>query len=124
MYITYTRYTYISTRQCLKGNVAVYKDLNIEFVAKKSLSRERSVILQLSHIAHVRITHASGKILYVMVIEHVEFRDRLQMLIDCAHEHDGNFHDRWRQNGDALTLAAIQGRLLTRTYAHTIIYSC
>ena len=87
--------------------------------------------MQLSHIAHVRIayfTHASGMILYAMAIEHVdlhvEFRDRLQTLIDCAHEQDGNFHDCWRQNSDALTLAAIQGCPSTRTYAYTIIYSC
>ena len=39
------------------------------------LSRERSVRMQLSHIAHVRIAyfmHASGMILYAMAIEHVE----------------------------------------------------
>ena len=87
--------------------------------------------IQFSHLAHVHIayfTHASGMILYAMAIEHVElhveFRDRLQMLIDCVHEQDGNFHDRWRQNGDAFTPAAIQGGLPTCTYAHTIIYSC
>ena len=34
---------------------------------------------------------------------HVEFQDRLQTLIDRAHEQDGNVHDRWRQNGDAFT---------------------
>ena len=45
----------------------------------------------------------------VHVALHVEFRDRLQTLIDCAHEQDGNFHDRWRQNSDAFTSAAIQG---------------
>ena len=57
------------------------------------LSRERSIRMQLSHIANVCIayfTHASGMILYVMAIEHVElhveFQDRLQTLIDCAHE--------------------------------------
>ena len=33
----------------------------------------------------------------------VEFQDRLEMLINCAHEQDGNFHDSWRQNGDAFT---------------------
>ena len=56
--------------------------------------------MQLTHIAHMRIayfTHALGMILYAMAIEHVElhveFRDRLQTLIDCAHEQDGNFHD-------------------------------
>ena len=52
--------------------------------------------MQLSHVAHARIanfTQASGMILYAMAIEHVEFRDRLQTLIDCAHEQDGNFHD-------------------------------
>ena len=58
-------------------------------------------------------THASGMILYAMAIEHVElhveFRDRLQTLINCAHEQDGTFHDRWRQNSDAFTSAAIQG---------------
>ena len=41
-------------------------------------------------------------ILYATAIEHVElhveFRGRLQTLIDCAHGQDGNFHDRWRQN--------------------------
>ena len=61
----------------LKGNVAVYKDLNIEFVTKKVLSRERSVRMQLSHIAHVRIayfTHALGMILYAMAIERVELQ--------------------------------------------------
>ena len=88
--------------------------------------------MQLSHIAHVRIayyTHASGMILYAMAIEHVElhveFRDRLQTLIDCAHEQDGNFHDRWRQNSDAFTSAAIQGGPSTRapTHIYTIIYS-
>ena len=36
----------------LKVNVAVYKDLNIEFVTKRFLARERSVRMQLSHIAH------------------------------------------------------------------------
>ena len=84
--------------------------------------------MQLSHIAHVRIAHASGMILYAMAIErvelHVEFRDRLQTLIDCAHEEDGNFHDRWRQNSDAFTSAVIQGGPSTRTYAYTIMYSC
>ena len=86
--------------------------------------------MQLSHIAHVRIayfTHTSGMILYAMVIGHVElhveFRDRLQMLIYRAQEQDGYFHDHWRQNGDAFTSAAIQGGLSTRTYAYTIIYS-
>ena len=82
--------------------------------------------MQLSHIhvAHVRIayfTHASGIILYAMAIEHVElhveFQDRLQTLIDCA-------HDRWRQNSDAFSSVAIQGGPSTRTYAYTIIYSC
>ena len=53
---------------------------------------------------------------------HVEFPDRLQMLIDCAHEQDGNFHDRWRENSDAFTAAAIQGGSSTHTYAYTIIY--
>ena len=80
--------------------------------------------MQLSHIAHVCIAyfmHASGMILYAMAIEHVEFRDTLQTLIDCAHEQDGNIHDSW-QNGDAFTSAAIQGGLSTRTYAYTIIY--
>ena len=40
-------------------NVTIYKDLhvNIEFVTKKSLSQERSVRMQLSHIAHVRIAY-------------------------------------------------------------------
>ena len=87
--------------------------------------------MQLSHIAHVRIayfTHASGMILYAMAIEHVElhieFQDQLQTLIDCAHEQDGNFHDRWRQNSDAFTSAAIQGSPSMHTYAYTIIYSC
>ena len=69
-------------------------------------------------------TPAAGMILYAMAIEHVEFRDRLQTLIDCAHEQDGNFHDRWRQNSDAFTSVAIQGGPSTRTYAYTIIYSC
>ena len=55
---------------------------------------------------------------------HVEFRDRLQTLIDCAHEQDGNFHDRWRQISDAFTSATIEGAPSTRTYAYTIIYSC
>ena len=94
------------------------------------LSQERSVRMQLSHIAHASIayfTHASGMIVYAMVIEHVElhveFRDRLQTLIDCAHEQDGNFHDHWRQNSDAFTSAAIQGGPSTRTYAYTTIYS-
>ena len=62
----------------IKGNVAVYKGLNIEFVTKKRfLSRERSVRMQLSHISHVRIayfTHASGMILYTMAIERVELQ--------------------------------------------------
>ena len=40
---------------------------------------------------------------------HVEFRDRLQTLIDPAHEQDSNFHDRWRQNGDAITQVGIEG---------------
>ena len=91
--------------------------------------------MQLSHIhvAHVHIayfTHASGMILYAMAIEHVElhvhveFRDRLQTLIDCAHGQDGKFHDRWTQNSDAFTSAAIQGGPSTPTYAYTIIYSC
>ena len=87
--------------------------------------------MQLSHIAHVRtayFTHASGMILYAMekvhVELHVEFGERLQTLIDCAHEQDGNFHDRWRQNSYAITSVAIQGGLSTRTYAYTIIYSC
>ena len=66
--------------------------------------------MQLSHIhvAHVHIayfTHVSGMILYAMAIEHVElhveFRDRLQTLIDCAHGQNGKFHDRWRQNSDS-----------------------
>ena len=85
----------------------------------------------ISHIAHVRIAyfmHASEMILYAMAIEHVElyveFRDRLQTLIDCAYEQDGNFHDRWRQNNVAFTSAAIQGGPLTRFCAYTIIYSC
>ena len=59
--------------------------------------------MQLSHIAHVRIayfTHVSGIILYVMAIEHaelhVEFRDRLQTLIDCAHEQDGPLETKQR----------------------------
>ena len=51
---------------------------------------------------------------------HVEFRDRLKTLIDCAHEQDGNFHDRWRQNSDAFTSAAIQGGPSTRTYAYAV----
>ena len=83
--------------------------------------------MQLSHIAHVRIayfTHASGMILYAMAIEHVElhveFRDQLQTLIDCAHEQDGNFHDRWRQISDAFTSAAIEGGPSTRAPAHTL----
>ena len=87
--------------------------------------------MQLSHIAHVRIayfTHASAMILYAMAIEHIElhvdFQDRLQTLIDRAHKQGGNFHDSWRQNGDAFTPAAIQGGLSTCTYAYTIIYSC
>ena len=87
--------------------------------------------MQLSHIAHVHIVyfmHVSGMILYAMEIEHVEihveFRDGLQTLTDCAHEQDGNFHDHWRQNSDALTSVVIQGGPSTRTYACTIIYSC
>ena len=83
--------------------------------------------MQLSHIAHMRtayFTHASGMILYAMAIEHVElpeeFRDRLQTLIDCAHEQNGNFYDSWRQNSDALTSSAIQGGPSTRTYAYRI----
>ena len=63
--------------------------------------------------------------LYAMAIEHVElhveFLDRLQTLIDCAQEQDGNSHDRWRQNSDAFTSTAIQGGPTTRTYAYTII---
>ena len=39
----------------------------------------------------------------------VEFRDRLQPLINRAHEQEGNFQDRWRQNSDEFTSAAIQG---------------
>ena len=45
----------------------------------------------------------------------VEFQDRLQTVMDCAHEQDGNFHDSWRQNGDAFTPAAIQGGLSSRS---------
>ena len=63
-----------------------------------------------------------------MAIEHVELHvelwDRLQTLIDCVHEQDGNLHNRWRQSNDAFTSAAIQGGPPTRTYAYTIIYSC
>ena len=62
----------------VKGNVAVYKDLNIEFVTKKSFCYENaSVRMQFSHIAHVRIayfTHGSGMILYAMAIERVELQ--------------------------------------------------
>ena len=69
-------------------------------------------------------THASGMILYAMAIEHVElhveFQDRLQTLIDCAHGQDGNFHDRWRQNSNAFTSAAIQGGPPTRTHTDTL----
>ena len=54
---------------------------------------------------------------------HVEFQDRPQTPIDRAHKQDGNFHDCWRQNGDAFTSAAIQGGLSMHT-THTIIYSC
>ena len=68
-------------------------------------------------------THASGVILYAMAIghveRHVEFRDRLGTLIDRAHEQDGYFHDRWRQNGDVFTSATIQGGLSMRTYAYS-----
>ena len=71
--------------------------------------------MQLSHIAH-----AAGKILCAIKL-HVEFRDRLQMLISCAHEQDGNFQDRWRKNGDAFTSAVLQGSPLTCTRAYTII---
>ena len=43
-------------------------------------------------------TQASGMILYTMAIEHVElhveFQDRLQTLIDRAHEQDSNFYIR------------------------------
>ena len=88
--------------------------------------------MQLSHIAHVRIayfTHA--RVGYDFVCDGdracratVEFQDRLQTLIDCAHEQDGNFHDSWRQNSDAFTSVGIQGGLSSRTYAYTIIYSC
>ena len=72
-------------------------------------------------------THAARMILRAIVIElHVEFRDRLQTLIDRAQKQDGNFHDRWGQNGDAFTfhLAAIQEAHSMRMYANTIIYSC
>ena len=51
------------------------------------MSRERSVRMQLSHIAHVRtayFTHVAGMILYAMAIVHVEFRDRLQTLNKTA----------------------------------------
>ena len=51
----------------------------------------------------------------------MEFRDRLQMLINCAHKQDGNFQDRWRKYGDAFTSAALQGSPLTCTRAYTII---
>ena len=61
------------------------------------LSRERSVRMQLTHRAHVRIayfTPAAGMILCAMMIElHVEFRNRLQTPINRAYEQDGNFHD-------------------------------
>ena len=91
------------------------------------MSRERSVRMQLSHIAHVRIvyfTHVSGIIDFVEIELLVEFRDRLQTLIDCAHEQDGKFHDRWIQNSDAFTSVAIQGGPSMHTYTYTIIYSC
>ena len=87
--------------------------------------------MQLSHIAHVRMHYyASGMILYAMAIEHVqlcvEFQDRLQTLIDRAHEQDGNFHDSWRQNGDALTrqrFKEVFRRAPTQTLSFTVAKS-
>ena len=62
------------------------------------MSRERSVRMQLNHIADVRIayfTHAAGTISYAMASDlHVEFRDRLQTLIDPAHEQDTTVGDK------------------------------
>ena len=71
--------------------------------------------------------HASGMISYAMAIEHVDmhvkFQDRLQTLIDCAHKQDCNFHDRWRQNGDAFTPAGIQRCLSKRETTHTLSFT-
>ena len=69
-------------------------------------------------------TNAAGIILCAMAIElHVEFWDRPQTVNDRAHGQDGNFEDRWIQNNDALTSAALQGGYSARTYAYTIFYS-
>ena len=115
----------------IKGNVAVYKDLNIEFVTKKvfvTRTQCKNAIKPYSSRAYCLFYARVG---YDFVCDGVracratvEFQDQRQTLIDCAHEQDGNFHDSWRQNGDAFTPAAIQGGLSSHTYAYTIIYSC
>ena len=112
----------------IKGNVAAYKDLNIEFVTKKVFVTRTQCK---NTIKPYRSRAYCSCVGYDFVCDGdrackatVEFQDRLQTLIDCAHEQDGNFHDSWRQNGNAFNPAVIQGGLSSRTHAYTIIYSC
>ena len=84
----------------IKGNVAVYKDLNIEFVTKKvfvTRTQCKNAIKPYSSRAYCLFYARVG---YDFVCDGVracratvEFQDRRQTLIDCAHEQDGNFHD-------------------------------
>ena len=65
-------------------------------------------------------THVSGMILYAMAIEHVEFRDRLQTLIDCAYEQDGT------TVGDKIAIHSPRQRFkgaLRRAPTHTLSFT-
>ena len=92
----------------------------IKFSAYRA--RQSSVFFSFSSVISFKIRENTEESVWLEAL--VEFQDRLQTLIDCAHGQDGNFHDSWRQNGDAFTSAAIQGGLSSRTYAYTIVYSC
>ena len=102
----------------IKGNFAVYKDLhvNIEFVTKKyffTRMKNKNAVKPYSSRAYCLFYACSGND-FVWDGDRATctctVRDRLQTLINRAHEQDSNFHNRWKQNGDAFTSAAIQGQ--------------
>ena len=68
-------------------------------------------------------TLAAGMILCAMMIElHVEFRNRLQTLIDRAYEQDGNFHDRLREVYE-IAMHPPRQEALRWAHMHTLLFT-
>ena len=135
--LCYIGYMYVDPQlfECIvtfKVNVAVYKDLNIEFVTSKVFVTR----LQCKNAIKPYISRAYC-LFYAYVRNDFVSDGNRACRATCrvpgstinanrlfARARRQLPRDRWTQNSYAFTSAAIQGDPSTCTYAYTIIYSC